>query len=130
MLPHEMVRILMEENAERRQRWAYLTEDIKRADQRSKTIIEFLKKEDNKALQELAAVPMLLQIMAIIWKDRKHLPKSRPALFDAALNYLLAYRDEEKEIEPLLPAEESRRVKKIGSGKLFPYPKKWNHRLH
>jgi predicted NACHT family NTPase len=81
-----------------------------RADQRSKTIIEFLKKEENKALQELAAVPMLLQIMAIIWKDRKHLPKSRPALFDAALNYLLAYRDEEKEIEPLLPAEESRRV--------------------
>jgi formylglycine-generating enzyme required for sulfatase activity len=82
----------------------------KRADQRSKTIIDFLKKEENKVLQELAAVPMLLQIMAIIWKDRKHLPKSRPALFDAALNYLLAYRDEEKEIEPLLPAEESRRV--------------------
>jgi len=82
----------------------------KRADLRSKTIIEFLKKEENKALQELAAVPMLLQIMAIIWKDRKHLPKSRPALFDAALNYLLAYRDEEKEIEPLLPADESRRV--------------------
>jgi formylglycine-generating enzyme required for sulfatase activity/energy-coupling factor transporter ATP-binding protein EcfA2 len=83
---------------------------IKQADQRSKTIIDFLKKEENQALQELASVPMLLQIMAIIWKDRKHLPKSRPALFDAALNYLLAYRDEEKEIEPLLPAEESRRV--------------------
>ncbi len=31
-------------------------------------------------------------------------------MFEAALNYLLAYRDEEKEIEPLLPAEESRRV--------------------
>jgi formylglycine-generating enzyme required for sulfatase activity/energy-coupling factor transporter ATP-binding protein EcfA2 len=85
-------------------------QQIKRADQRSKTIIDFLKKEENKALQELAAVPMLLQIMAIIWKDRKHLPKSRPALFDAALNYLLAYRDEEKEIEPLLPTEQSRRV--------------------
>jgi formylglycine-generating enzyme required for sulfatase activity/energy-coupling factor transporter ATP-binding protein EcfA2 len=82
----------------------------RRADQRSKTIIDFLKKEENKAMQELAAVPMLLQIMAIIWKDRKHLPKSRPALFDAALNYLLAHRAEEKEIEPLLPAEESRRV--------------------
>jgi predicted NACHT family NTPase len=61
----------------------------KQADQRSEKIIEFLKKEDNKTVQELAAVPMLLQIMAIIWKDRQHLPKTRPALYDAALNYLL-----------------------------------------
>ena len=82
----------------------------KQADQRSEKIIEFLKKEDNKTVQELAAVPMLLQIMAIIWKDRQHLPKTRPALYDAALNYLLEYRDRQKEIEPVLPAEEARRV--------------------
>ncbi len=53
---------------------------------------------------------MLLQIIAIIWKERKHLPRSRPALYDAALNYLLDYRDREREIEPLLPVEESRCV--------------------
>ncbi|NIM14071.1 MAG: SUMF1/EgtB/PvdO family nonheme iron enzyme [Candidatus Aminicenantes bacterium] len=82
----------------------------KRAQQRSRTIIEFLQKEDNKALQELAAVPMLLQIMSIIWKEREFLPKTRPALYDTALNYLLEYRDRQKEIEPLLPAEEARRV--------------------
>lgn len=82
----------------------------KRADQQSKTIIEFLKEEKNKAVQELAAVPMLLQIMAIIWKGHKHLPNSRSALYDVALNYLLAYRDKEKDIEPLLPVEQSRRV--------------------
>jgi len=82
----------------------------KQADQRSDKIIEFLKKKDNKTVQELATVPMLLQIMAIIWKDRQHLPKTRPALYDAALNYLLEYRDRQKEIEPVLPAEEARRV--------------------
>jgi len=82
----------------------------KRAIQRSGAIIEFLRKEDNKSVRELAAVPMLLQIMAIIWKDREHLPKTRPALYDAALNYLLEYRDRQKEIDPLLPADQARRV--------------------
>ena len=82
----------------------------KRAIQRSQAIIEFLRQEDNKSVRELAAVPMLLQIMAILWKDREHLPKTRPALYDAALNYLLEYRDRQKEIDPLLPADEARRV--------------------
>jgi formylglycine-generating enzyme required for sulfatase activity len=82
----------------------------KLAEQRSKPIIDFLKKEKNKAVRELAAVPMLLQIMAIIWKEREFLPKTRLALYDKALDYLLEYRDRQKEIEPLLPAEEARRV--------------------
>ncbi|NIM15890.1 MAG: NACHT domain-containing protein, partial [Candidatus Aminicenantes bacterium] len=90
------------------QQWRRQQEE--KADRRSGTIIEFLKDESNKAVQELAAVPMLLQIIAIIWKERKHLPRSRPALYDAALNYLLDYRDREREIEPLLPVEESRCV--------------------
>ena len=85
-------------------------QQIKHADQRSKTIIEFLKKEENQTVQELAAVPMLIQIMAIIWKDRDYLPKTRLALYEAALNYLLEYRDRQKDIEPVLPAEEARRV--------------------
>jgi predicted NACHT family NTPase len=49
---------------------------VQRADLQSGTIISFLESEDNKAVQDLAAVPMLLQIMAIIWKDREHLPES------------------------------------------------------
>jgi formylglycine-generating enzyme required for sulfatase activity/energy-coupling factor transporter ATP-binding protein EcfA2 len=85
-------------------------QQIKHADQRSKAIIEFLNKEENQAVQELAAVPMLIQIMAIIWKDRDYLPKTRLALYEAALNYLLEYRDRQKNIEPILPAEEARRV--------------------
>jgi formylglycine-generating enzyme required for sulfatase activity/energy-coupling factor transporter ATP-binding protein EcfA2 len=82
----------------------------KRADQRSKTIIDFLKQEENKAVQELAAVPMLLQIMASIWKKREYLPKTRAALYDKALDHLLEYRDQQRGIAPLLMADESRRV--------------------
>jgi hypothetical protein len=36
---------------------------------------------------------MLLQIMAIVWKDREYLPGSRYELYDTALDYLLDYRD-------------------------------------
>ncbi|UCH93190.1 MAG: SUMF1/EgtB/PvdO family nonheme iron enzyme [Candidatus Aminicenantes bacterium] len=77
------------------------------ADRKSQTIIEFLKQEDNKAVRELAAVPMLLQIMAIIWKDHQHLPESRSELYDAALKYLLDYRDRRRKIKPLLRAEKA-----------------------
>jgi formylglycine-generating enzyme required for sulfatase activity len=78
--------------------------------QRSKTIIDFLNQEDNQAVRELAAVPMLLQIMAIIWKDHQHLPESRSELYDAALNYLLDYRDRRRKIKPVLRAEKARLV--------------------
>jgi formylglycine-generating enzyme required for sulfatase activity len=61
-------------------------------------------------VQELAAVPMLLQIMAIIWKNRQYLPRTRVQLYDVALNYLLDYRDRHKRIEPFLPVDEARRV--------------------
>nr|NIM82994.1 NACHT domain-containing protein [Candidatus Aminicenantes bacterium]NIQ71347.1 NACHT domain-containing protein [Candidatus Aminicenantes bacterium] len=86
------------------------TRQVNRADRRSQTIIEYLQREDNKALRELAAVPMLLQIMAIIWKEREFLPHNRPDLYDKALDYLLMYRDRRKGIDPLLPIEEARRV--------------------
>jgi len=80
------------------------------AAQKAETIIAFLNRKDNKSLRQLAAVPMLLQIMAIIWKDREHLPHSRSALYSAALSYLLDYRDRRRKLDPLLPAEKARRV--------------------
>ncbi|MCP4153974.1 MAG: NACHT domain-containing protein [bacterium] len=80
------------------------------ADLRSNKVIGFLRKEENKAVRDLAAAPMLLQIMAILWRETEHLPRSRPALYDAALNYLLQHRDVQKDIELLLSADEARRV--------------------
>jgi len=82
----------------------------KLAAKRAQAIIDFLDKEENKSVRQLAAVPMLLQIMAIIWRDREHLPNSRSALYDAALKYLLAYRDIRKKLNPVMPADKAHRV--------------------
>ncbi len=82
----------------------------KEASDRVRAIIDFLNKKENKSVRELAQVPMLLQIMAIIWKDRDYLPGSRGALYDISLNYLLEYRDSRRNLKPLLPAEKARLV--------------------
>jgi len=82
----------------------------KEAKDRAQAIIDFLNKKENKSVRELARVPMLLQIMAIIWKDRDYLPESRGALYDISLNYLLEYRDSRRHLKPLLPAEKARLV--------------------
>ena len=85
-------------------------EQKQKAAKKAATIIAFLEKEENQSLRLLAAVPMLLQIMAILWKDRQYLPKTRSELYNAAVNYILDYRDRQKEIYPLLSAEDARRV--------------------
>jgi formylglycine-generating enzyme required for sulfatase activity/energy-coupling factor transporter ATP-binding protein EcfA2 len=85
-------------------------EQKQKAAGKAATIIAFLEREENQSLRLLAAVPMLLQIMAILWKDRHYLPKTRSELYNAAVNYILDYRDRQKEIFPLLSAEDARRV--------------------
>ena len=73
-------------------------------------ILSFLGQEKNRSLRPLAGVPLLLQIMAMLWKDRQYLPGSRLKLYDAALNYMLDYRDRRRGIDSLLVAEDARRV--------------------
>jgi formylglycine-generating enzyme required for sulfatase activity len=76
----------------------------------AEAIIEYLRKPENRGIRELAAIPMLLQIMAILWKERRFLPGRRQELYSAALDYLLDYRDRERNLEPLLSAGDARRV--------------------
>jgi formylglycine-generating enzyme required for sulfatase activity len=81
-----------------------------KAADKARTIIEFLGQPGNKGLRELSGIPMLLQIMAIVWKEREYLPHSRSALYDSSINYLLGYRDQWRKIEPLLPVDQARRL--------------------
>ncbi len=74
------------------------------------TIIDFLSKKENKSLAELAGIPLLLQIMATLWKERETLPASRLELYNEALNYMLYYLDRRSGIDTLLVADEARRV--------------------
>ncbi len=82
----------------------------KEALDRARAIVAFLNKEENKGVRELARVPMLIQIMAIIWKDRDFLPETRWELYDVSLNYLLEYRDRRRNLKPVLPADRARKV--------------------
>ena len=72
-----------------------------KADERTKKIVAHLKEEKNKGLRQLAAVPMILQIMAILWKEQDYMPESRVKLYDAALNFMLEFKDKRRGIMPL-----------------------------
>ena len=71
-----------------------------KADERTRTIVAHLKEEKNKGLRQLASVPMILQIMAILWKDQDYMPESRVKLYEASLDYLLELRDKRRGIIP------------------------------
>ncbi|MEI7694423.1 MAG: SUMF1/EgtB/PvdO family nonheme iron enzyme [Chlorobium sp.] len=71
-----------------------------KADERTRSIVAHLSAEKNKALRQLAAVPMILQIMAILWKDHDYMPESRVKLYEAVLDYLLELKDKRRNITP------------------------------
>ncbi|MFZ4526665.1 MAG: NACHT domain-containing protein, partial [Chlorobium sp.] len=81
-----------------------------KATRNAEAILAFLGQEKNRSLRSLAGVPLLLQIMAMLWKEREYMPGSRLELYDAALNYMLDYRDRRRGIVPLLAAIDARRV--------------------
>jgi formylglycine-generating enzyme required for sulfatase activity len=89
---------------------AWIAGQKRAAEERTRTIVEYLARPENRGLRELAAVPMMLQIMAILWKEREFLPGNRVKLYGAALDYLLEYRDDRRKIPPLLPADKARMV--------------------
>ncbi|NHQ60999.1 SUMF1/EgtB/PvdO family nonheme iron enzyme [Chlorobium sp. BLA1] len=80
------------------------------AHERTIAIMAHLKIPKNRGLRQLAAIPMILQIMAILWKDRDYMPESRVKLYEAALDYLLEFRDKRRKIVPLLSASRARQV--------------------
>lgn len=88
----------------------WLERKKREAEERTKTIVEYLAKEENRGLRELAAIPMMVQIMAILWKEREYLPGNRTKLYRAALDYLLEFRDKRRNKIPDLPADKARLV--------------------
>jgi formylglycine-generating enzyme required for sulfatase activity/predicted phosphodiesterase len=73
-------------------------------------IIAFLHKEENRILRQMVRIPLLLQIMAILWNRHDILPDSRAMLYENALDYLLGYQYKQKEIKPLLAVADARKV--------------------
>jgi formylglycine-generating enzyme required for sulfatase activity len=83
---------------------------LREAEKNAAEVIDYLDQKDNRSLRELAGIPMLLQLLALIWKHYKSKPESRTKLYDIALDYLLEYRDDQRGLAPLLKADKARRV--------------------
>ena len=77
---------------------------------KAKAIVDFLTEDNNKGIRELAVVPMLLQVIATLWRERENLPQGRAELYQSASKYLLDYRDRRRNIKPVLRATQALRV--------------------
>ncbi|MDZ7292706.1 MAG: NACHT domain-containing protein, partial [candidate division KSB1 bacterium] len=73
-------------------------------------VLKYLAQEENAGLRQMAGTPVLLQIMAILWKEFGNLPPSRADLYERCIDYLLDRRDREKDIPVLLPADQAKIV--------------------
>ena len=73
-------------------------------------VLSYLDLDRNRSLRDLVAVPLLLQIVAVIWKERGIRPRTRLDLYNHVMGYLLEYRDAERGLDPLFSAEQSLRV--------------------
>ncbi|GEM_PF-1516899 len=73
-------------------------------------VAEFLGREENRSLRDMASIPVLLQIMAIIWKEQGSLAGERVELYSRCMDFLLDHRDQAKKIEPLVSAAKARLV--------------------
>ena len=79
--------------------------------QKAEALLAFLLKEENRSLLKLAETPVLLQIMAILWKEGEgNLAGERVALYNRSIEFLLDLRDRAKKIEPLMSADKARVV--------------------
>jgi formylglycine-generating enzyme required for sulfatase activity/tRNA A37 threonylcarbamoyladenosine biosynthesis protein TsaE len=81
-----------------------------KAEAKTVKIIAHLKEEKNRGLKQIAAIPMILQIMAILWKRDEYLPDTREKLYSSVLDYLLELRDKHKDMKAPISAERSRMV--------------------
>jgi predicted NACHT family NTPase len=75
------------------------THQLAQADEQADLVISFLKDPKNKSLNELASTPMILQIIALLKREKNLTTANRNQLYSATMHYMLQDRDEEKEIK-------------------------------
>jgi energy-coupling factor transporter ATP-binding protein EcfA2 len=87
-----------------------LKEFAEQAQEVADAVLQYLGREENASLRQMAGSPTLLQLMAILWMEYGNLPVGRFGLYDRLIDYLLDRRDRAKDIIPLLPAAEAKIV--------------------
>jgi formylglycine-generating enzyme required for sulfatase activity len=73
-------------------------------------VLQYLEREENAGLRRMAGTPVLLQIMAVLWKEFGNLPPSRADLYERCTDYLLDRRDFVKGLPVFLPADQAKIV--------------------
>lgn len=73
-------------------------------------LINYLKAPDNKNIRELAGVPLMLQLMAFLWKYRRYKPDNAKGLYQTTLLYILGDRDKERNVPQPLKSDEMMEV--------------------
>ena len=71
-------------------------------------ISAYLSAEENASLKQLAGTPVLLQLMAILWKEYGTLVSGRAGLYEKCTDYLLDRRERVRDMPPPLPAEQAK----------------------
>lgn len=87
-----------------------LQEVEQKAVRQAENVLEFLSHEENRSLREMASIPVLLQIIAIIWKEQDGFVGGRVELYNRCIDFLLDHRDMAKKIEPVLSAAQAKFV--------------------
>jgi formylglycine-generating enzyme required for sulfatase activity len=80
------------------------------AQQVATAVRDYLKQPENESLRRLAGTPVLLQIMAILWKEYGSLVSGRGDLYEKCTDYLLDRRDRVRDLPPPLPAGQAKIV--------------------
>ncbi len=80
------------------------------ARQVANAVRDYLQQPENESLRKLAGTPVLLQIMAILWKEYGTLVSGRAGLYEKCTDYLLDRRDRVRDLPPPLPAEQAKIV--------------------
>ena len=83
---------------------------VKQAAKSRDDLIESISQPGNQSLHDMAGVPVMLQIMATVWKEQGSLPPERVELYDRSTDFLLFHRDKAKGIKPLMSASQTKSI--------------------
>jgi formylglycine-generating enzyme required for sulfatase activity/predicted phosphodiesterase/energy-coupling factor transporter ATP-binding protein EcfA2 len=77
---------------------------------KAEALVAFLAEPQNLGLRHMAGVPILLQIMALFWNKYNDLSFNRATLYENALDYMLDYQYEQKNMVSLLAVADAIKV--------------------
>ncbi|MBC8181285.1 SUMF1/EgtB/PvdO family nonheme iron enzyme [candidate division KSB1 bacterium] len=83
---------------------------VQQAEKNRDALMDSISQPGNRSLLDMAGVPVMLQIMATVWKEQGSLPPERVELYDRSTDFLLFHRDKAKGLKPLMSASQTKSI--------------------